>query len=101
MCTHVHARVRWAVLGSEDFLLIHSISHASPEFSALLSSACRRQWGGKEKGTKKGPEFSRNVYVDMNRYIHMLSGWRTASSILQSYSCCFQQDNCVAAHSII
>lgn len=48
VCTHVHARVRWAVLGSEDFLLILSISHASPEFSELLSSAAVPKAMGRE-----------------------------------------------------
>lgn len=35
-------------------------------------------------------------YLELSWYIHVLSGWRTTINILQSYSCCFQWDNCVA-----
>lgn len=128
----VHLRVQgwgWAVFGSDDFALIHSICHPHPEFSELLScwlmpprhlptlwsegewdraSCCPEQlpaagWevmGRAGKG-HKGLNSSENLYLEMSWYIQMLAGWRAARNILQSYSCCFQQDNCVATLWII
>lgn len=56
---------------------------------AAACSTCQQLHMGWQEGGKRVPQSPEILHLELSWYIHMLSGWRTTTNILQSYSCCF------------